>query len=454
MQKTKKTSRGVIWILALSFALSCAAFTPASAEETATPEAAPAPSLVGAINRARIELSARLEAKRAAGELKKQVAEEPIWATVTIAIWNRETDGLRYVTVRKSGRRVERVSGDLPLPTVTYSKQDSSLYAVPDPEEIVGVLYPVAKAVDGAYKITYTYVLPLTEALYVPEVIAAGSDYLSGRIREALDDLRTRGVKSVAFPDCLLADVADPYLVKTIVIIEHTTHTRLLSDFQPEKEMGEFLARLGLRADSAYGGAVSSAGAQGLAQFIPSTYNLLVKQRPELGLIKGFDAGMGDHLNALKAEIAYLDDCLADMPRDVRDTYRVNPQAGAAVLAASYNGGSTRVRRAIASWGEEWDEVHRNQNGYLYASSLRSETAWYVAKMRKVYGMLEGGYYATPNTLAAAPPVAPAAAPPAAAEQPVALTAPAGGQSAIANIPSAVLPAVICFDGSGCVRVN
>jgi hypothetical protein len=163
-----------------------------------------------------------------------------------------------------------------------------------------------------------------------------------------------------------------------------------------------------------------------MAQFIPSTYNTLVKSRPGLGLIKDFKAGMGDHHNALKAEVAYLDECLADMPRSVRDSVRVNPLAAATVMAASYNGGSVRVRKAIANWGEDWDQSHTNKKGVILASSIRSETSWYVAKLKAVYQMLQGGYYATPT--------APANALPANA-------APATTASSVG---------AICFDGSGC----
>jgi hypothetical protein len=403
-----------------------------AAEEIAPPAPAARPSVVTAIHRAETELKGRLATLKKAGALTERLASKPGEVEVTLAVWRREADTLRYLEVKKNGDELTLIDGEKPLPHVTVSARQNSQYEFADRAEIVvGALYPVATAVQltkkkTAYDITQTYVVPPGRDVSGPEVIAAGSDYLSGRIQKALDDLRARGVKSMAYPDRLLAETADPYLIKAIVIIEHSSHVALLSDFHPEKEMGDFLEYLGRRGDDAFDSAVSSAGASGMAQFIPSTYNTLVKSRPGLGLIKDFKAGMGDHHNALKAEVAYLDECLADMPRSVRDSVRVNPLAAATVMAASYNGGSVRVRKAIANWGEDWDQSHTNKKGVILASSIRSETSWYVAKLKAVYQMLQGGYYATPT--------APANALPANA-------APATTASSVG---------AICFDGSGC----
>jgi hypothetical protein len=474
------------------------ASAPVVTEEPATAPAART-NVVTAIRRAEQELRTRLAALKKDGMLTERFAAMPGEVEVTLAVWRRDTDTLRYLKVQKNGDDLTLLSGEKPLPRVTVSSRQNSQYEFADRSEIVvGALYPVTKAValskkKTVYDVTQTYVVPPGRDVSGPEVIAAGSDYLSGRIQAALDDLRKRGVKSVAFPDRLLADVSDPYLTKAIVIIEHSSHVALLSDYQPEKEMGDFLEYLGRRGDDAFDSSVSSAGASGMVQFIPSTYNLLVKNRPELGLTKDFKTGMADHHNALKAEIAYLDECLADMPRSVRDTVKSNPLSAAEVMAAAYNGGSVRVRRAIANWGlTEWTEhstaaaatYEQQYKDWRYetnrlkkaadnastkaktnellaqmykaaakrdaaaaklsavqAGSLRKETYWYVAKLRAVYQMLQGGCYATPAAPANALPV-PATTTEATSDPDSALE--------LAPATAAGNDLVICFDGDGC----
>ena len=432
----------ILAALTFAAAFSVTAMPFAAAQETeavAPPAEAPARlNLMDAIKEAEKTLGERLAAAKKAGTFTERVGSLPARAEVTFAAWNREAGALRYLTARKSGTKLELLAGEAPLPRVTVNNREKSQYAFSgDREVVVGLIYPVAVKSGKAYDVTLTYRVPVTKAMYAPEVLAAGSDYLTLRIQDAFDDLRARGVKSVALPDRLLADVVDPYLVKSIVVIEHSSHVDLLSDFEPEREMGDFLVQLGLKGDHAFDGSVSSAGATGLAQFIPSTYKSLVKHRPELGLIPDFKKGMADHLNSLKAEIAYLDECLADMPKDIRASYRVNPEATAAVLAASYNGGSTRVRKALLNWGDAWDKVHRNENGYMYASSLRTETSFYVAKLRQAYRMFTSGYFATPT--------APTNALPAVAEAPSLAPATVAGTPAPAGFVG-----IICFDEGPC----
>jgi len=490
----------------------CAAFVvpfaPAGAEESQP--VAKRRSTYAAIQDGKELLENRLDALRDSGRDSWLEDEQPYWAEVFIASWNRETDSLRLTKINKSGRQVRLLEGAEPVPRVTYSKQLYSMYAYSDPEEIVvGVLYPRAAELDsGSWKMQYVYYVPMINALYTPDVIAAGSDYLTNVIRRAYAELDELGVMSVSFPDQKLSEVIDPYLIKSIVIIEHSSHIRLLSDFQPEKEMGEFLAYLGLNGGTAFGSTLSSAGARGLAQFIPSTYRLMVSSRPSLQLIPDFSAGMADHVNAIKAASAYLDGALAEMPAEVKRMYIANRQTGAPFLAAAYNGGPARVRWAVNEWGvDEWAEPHqmsaaearakyqewraevnrleplrlntadrtlrakyetqfwnavrtrenyKNQIVPLSKASLRTETVYYVKKLNTVYQMLVSGYYATPDAPNNA--IGEETAEPSSDE-----TVPQG--QAVTEAPDGLeatpvekddLPElsdmVICFDGDGCFK--
>lgn len=410
-------------------------------------------------------------------------------AKVTLAVWQRKTDEIVLVDAVKSGTDLDIVGGPrLPI-KVVYSGKLFSRYALPPEQEslVVGVIYPVTekKAVAKrkyVYEATDTVYVPYSQAFYLPEMLSSGSDYLSFLIQDAYDELREKGIRSRAFPDKLLADVIDPYLVKAIAVIEHSDSASFLAEDDSESTVGRFLVKLATNRDAAFDATVSNAGAAGLVQFIPSTYALMVKKRPDLGLIPDFRAGMADHRNAVKAQVAYLDMDLAGMA-DVRELYQTDKARAAEYLAASYNGGSVRVRRAVAAFGDQWSASHKKELARLQSdaavlkrriaslqkksdkaskaelakarrereaavariallqkAALREETVGYVVKLKLAYGMFTAGYFATPR--------APSGALPAVAD------APAPAVSAPEQVAVAPSVGAICFDDGGCAASN
>ncbi|MBI3627041.1 transglycosylase SLT domain-containing protein, partial [Candidatus Uhrbacteria bacterium] len=201
---------------------------------------------------------------------------------------------------------------------------------------------------------------------------------------------------------------------------------------------------------------ISKAGARGLVQFIPSTYKLIGKSRPELDLIEDFAKGMTDHKNAIKAQVALLDSELQSMPDSVKKLYITDRSKAAEFLAAAYNGGSTRVRWAFEYWGNNWSQSHQTdlviaqsqvkttkseitllkkkikkavakdlkalkkslqkaetvladanyRAALIKKKSLRQETVLYVTKLQRVYAMLSAGLFATPNAPSGGLPIA------------------------------------------------
>jgi hypothetical protein len=280
------------------------------------------------------------------------------------------------------------------------------------------------------YRTDETVYVPPTAEMFVPEMLTAGSDYLSFLVQDAFEELQRREIRSRAFPDLLLSEAIDPYLVKSVVVIEHSNHRSLLRQDDPESVLGSFYVNLAANGEAAFSDAESHAGALGLAQFIPSTYALFVKNRPDLGLIADFREGMADHRNAVIAEVAYFDDTLRMLPEEIRSDYLSDPARASAFLAAAYNGGVSRVKRAYATYGDSWDGYHGT------GSSLRQETVFYVAKLRKVYSMLTSGVFATPNAPSNALPT----------------------DSSVASAPKPLAlglsTASICFDDGGCRLVN
>ncbi len=394
-------------------------------------------------------------------------------AKITLAVWNRATDVIDIVGADKYGDSLKITSGPkLPI-SVSYSAKLASQYSLPPESDslVVGVIYPVtSKNVISRKKVTYSAVdtvyVPYDSAFYTPQMLSAGSDYLSFLIQDAYDELRAKGIKSRAYPDKLLADVVDPYLVKSIAVIEHSDTYSLTKQDDQDRAIGRFLIKLATNEEETFRASVSTAGAQGLVQFIPSTYALMVRTRPDLGLIKDFHAGMADHKNAVKAQVAYIDSDLAGMPL-VKQLYLTDKAKAAEYLAASYNGGSTRVIRAYTAFGDDWQASRRTQLNAadskqaglksrilallaqinkgkdvkankatvaklrsqradalsaiasLKKASLKEETVGYVAKLKHAYAMFTAGYFATPSAPSGALPAV-AVTPPSSATAPVA----------------------------------
>ena len=357
-------------------------------------ETAKADNIFGAVELAKLKLEQERQKRLDIwGGQPPSYAEFPARAEIILAIWRQDVGVVNLYLADKQGRNLWIKSpGAPPVSVSSHARLYSRYYIAPSHQAtVVGVLYPYMEERNGRFHTKEVVYVPPTGDMRTPEMLTAGSDYLSYLVRDAFAELKKRQVKSRAFPGQLLADVMDPYLIKSVVVIEHSDHRTLLGEDDPESVLGRFYVDLAVNRDNAFAYAESSAGALGLAQFIPSTYALFVRNRPDLGLLPDFQAGMADHQNAIMAEAAYFDDTLALLPEDIRGNYLTNPALAADFLAAAYNGGVSRVRKAYANFGDTWDQAHNS------SYSLRQETVWYVAKLRKVYAMLTSGVYATPT---------------------------------------------------------
>ncbi len=315
----------------------------------------PAPRPILAIRRAR----ALLEARVIAPQTLKQ--KPPEWRVVELALWNTETDDVRLVTVEKNGSSLRAVPLDLQIRVRGGSGYDTDYAVTPSTNVVVGVRYPIVESVVEKKKTVYkthdmVYV-PYTVSLHTPEVINWGKVVLDQLVKNALDDMRSKRIASRAFPGQLLADAADPIALKSIMAIEHMDHASVRTGADDRLDL--FYVELALNEEHAFHTAVSSAGANGLLQFIPSTYASIVKNWPQLGLIKDFETGMGDLPNAIKAGMAYLDGVWSDLPAQAKDSRVTSPEAMRAYLIAAYNTGGIRVRRAITKFGDAWDQNYR-----------------------------------------------------------------------------------------------
>ena len=339
---------------------------PVPAPETApppVPEHAPAPpvsfGMKEAIARARAMLSERVAAKKSAQKKPVQVASTDAWVDIQLAVWDQNTDEIAIVPARKNGMKLDlsKAPADLKIAVRRANGVNSNFVVDDGRKTVVAVQYPIfhekwltrKKRVYELEDVVYT---PYSKELHTPEMTAWGRETIDGMIALAYEDLRQMGVRSRAFRDRLLVDVIDPELVKAIAVIEHLSDTSLAGENADLAEESFYVIMAGNQGD-AYAYSRSTAGAKGLVQFIPSTYKLMAA-RKDLQLDPNFETAMANPRNAIRAQIAYLDAELAGMPLAVKDLAAVNPTRVNEYLAAAYNGGGTRVRRAIKALGDDW----------------------------------------------------------------------------------------------------
>lgn len=205
------------------------------------------------------------------------------------------------------------------------------------------VRYPVEKGGNLKEVAYYTSAHPAVEN---KEVVQAGGDYVRERLDEAARKLAAVGEKI----DPAVIDVAE-----RLCHVEHTDHKRFLSEDSAEL-FDEIRTLYALNAGDTYRYSVSSAGAGGMVQMIPKTYEAIREQFPKAGLKADFVEGMRDHENATRAMLLYM--------QDTWDYLKKQDEVGAALdgglatqaelLAAGYNSNPRKLPGYLARGGSAW----------------------------------------------------------------------------------------------------
>lgn len=222
------------------------------------------------------------------------------------------------------------------------------------------VEYPIernGRFLEMAY---YTSVHP---ALLSTEVVKTGENYVRTMLDLAAKRLRDKGV--VIQP--ALVDMAE-----RLAIVEHIDQTR----FRLENRRAlfeEIFALYALNELDTYRYSVSVAGAGGMVQMIPSTYQMIRREHPGVGLNPDFVYGMRNHGNALEAMLLYIKDTwslLATNP-DVMDALNSGIATQPELLAAGYNSNPAKLPGYLQRGGAAWRTlIPRETQMYLqiYAS--------------------------------------------------------------------------------------
>ncbi len=231
--------------------------------------------------------------------------------------------------------RVVRVNGVNTAVTVTDERNQSLLpIIVQYPVERNGVFYEMAY---------YSSAHPGTISA---EVAYYGKMYLRNIIDTARQNLKQKGV----FISPQVADIAE-----RLCTVEHVDHYRFNNEFQLGL-FNEIFTLFALNEGNTYRYAVSTAGAGGLVQMIPSTYSMVRNRHFNIGLIPNFVDGMRNHSNAAQAMLLYMQDTWNDLSSssDVLDAMSQGYATQAELMSAGYNSNPARLPGYIRRGGANW----------------------------------------------------------------------------------------------------
>jgi hypothetical protein len=205
------------------------------------------------------------------------------------------------------------------------------------------VEYPIERGGRFSEMAYYTSAHP---ALLSPDVVKAGQSYVRTMIDLAARRLKDKGVT-------ISKDILD--VAERLCIVEHTDHDR----FRRENRIAlyeEIFALYALNELDTYRYAVSFAGAGGMVQMIPSTYQMLRRMHPGIGLNPDFVYGMRNHGNALEAMLLYMNDTwtLLAADSDVDFALKTKLATQPELLAAGYNSNPARLPGYINRGGAAW----------------------------------------------------------------------------------------------------
>jgi hypothetical protein len=208
------------------------------------------------------------------------------------------------------------------------------------------VQYPVIR--NGKY-IETAYYMSTHPGLVTPEVVSAGRFYVRNVIEIARDRLRTKGI--VIQPK--IADIAE-----RLAGVEHVDHLRFRTE--PHTNIfNDIYTLYALNEGQTYRYSVSSAGAGGMVQMIPSTYRMVRSWHPNVPLDPDFVGGMQNHVNASEAMLLYMKRTWEDLTANatVANALETGIATPEQLMAAGYNSNPARIAGYINRAGANWTNL-------------------------------------------------------------------------------------------------
>jgi hypothetical protein len=208
------------------------------------------------------------------------------------------------------------------------------------------IQYPVER---GGRFVETAYYMSTHPGLVTPEVVNAGKLYVRNVIEIARDRLKARGI-------AIQPKVAD--IAERLATVEHVDHQRFRSE--PATNIFKDIFTLyALNEGQTYRYSVSSAGAGGMVQMIPSTYAMIRSRYSNVGLMPDFVEGMRNHVNATQAMLLYMQMTWNDL--NSSSTISGAMSTGLAtqdqLMAAGYNSNPAKLAGYIDRGGTNWTNL-------------------------------------------------------------------------------------------------
>jgi hypothetical protein len=227
------------------------------------------------------------------------------------------------------------------------------------------VEYPIEKF--GRYRET-AYYTSAHPALLTPELVKNGQHYVRTMVDLAAKRLKDKGHH-------MTPEVLD--MAERLCLVEHVDHDR----FRKESRLAVFnevYALYALNELDTYRYSVSTAGAGGMVQMIPWTYQMLRQRYPAIGLNPDFVLGMRNHGNALEAMLLYIRDTWSDLllSQTIAGALASGIATPSDLIAAGYNSNPAKLAGYIRRGGAAWRTlIPRETQMYLQIyQSLESLT--------------------------------------------------------------------------------
>jgi hypothetical protein len=322
----------------------------AASTTTVNPAQTPAHQLSLLKARARI-----LEAQRLLKSRPVQTAlTTPGFYTVTLAALDPETSQIHLLTLPKETFLMKGAE----VPVVTSLGRSVQLHVLRANgvntavtiDDAMGrsltplvVEFPIER--NGAFR-EMAYYTSAHPSLLSADVVRAGQTYVHSMIDLAAKRLREKGFT-------IAPNILDK--AERLSIVEHVDHDR----FRKENRQAlfeEIYSLYALNELDTYRYSVSSAGAGGMVQMIPWTYQMIRQRHPGAGLNPDFVAGMRNHGNALEAMLLYMQDTWGDLASDpdVTNALSTKTATQAELMAAGYNSNPARLPQYLRRGGESW----------------------------------------------------------------------------------------------------
>lgn len=224
------------------------------------------------------------------------------------------------------------------------------------------VEYPIERQGRLSEMAYYTSAHP---ALLSSSLVNEGKSYVRTLLDKAAANLRAEGIE-------ISPEIVD--IAEHLCVVEHTDHKRFMAEDRGAL-FQEILSLYALNQPDTYRYSVSTAGAGGMVQMIPQTYQMVRTEHPNIPLEADFVSGMRNHSNALTAMLLYMQDTWNGLSAstEVRDALSSGIATEAELVAAGYNSNPVRLPLYLKRGGSEW------------RSLIPAETQMYLA----IYGSLD-----------------------------------------------------------------